>query len=85
MKRVTKYVFETSDGKAFDIREEAERHESELSLAAFFSEDAELGDETLITGHIIDNLDRFAEIIRPMIRKPRGSKATVAEYEEMLK
>lgn len=73
MKKITKHVFETSDGQAFDVKADAERHEVELNLAAFFGNSETSGESIAET--ILDNLDAFAEIIRPLIRKPRKAKA----------
>jgi hypothetical protein len=90
MKRVTKHVYETSDGKPFDIKADAEKHEARLKIAEFFSGAEAEGDFSLgenAASHIIDNLDDFAEIIRPLIRKPRAAKAEAKadEYEAKMK
>ena len=86
MKKVTKHIFETSDGKPFDIKADAEKHEAGLSLAAFFGDDAPDIDGHEVAAHIIDDLDRFAEIIRPLIRKPRAAKAEAQadDYEAQM-
>lgn len=84
MKKITKHVYETSDGKPFDIKADAEKHEAGLELAAFFDSKVE-GIE--VAGQILDNLDAFAEIIRPLIRKPRGARAEAQadDYEAEMK
>ena len=87
MRKVTKHVYETSDGKPFDIKADAEKHEAKLSLVKFFEDFGNDPSEEVTTttaAAIIDNLDRFAEIIRPLIRKPRAAKATPEEYEALL-
>lgn len=85
MKKVTKHVYETSDGKPFDIKVDAEKHEAGLSFAAFFGGDQHNGPE--IAKSIMADLDAFAEIIRPLIRKPRAAKAEAQadDYEAEMK
>lgn len=92
MRKVTKHVFETSDGTAFDIKVDAEKHEARLSLAEPFDGsgidwDDDFSQGEIAASAIIDNLDRFAEIIRPLIRKPRKAKdeAKADEYEAAMK
>lgn len=91
MRKVTKHVYETSDGKAFDIKEDAIRHESGLTLADFLDEhfpaSADCSPGTAMAEVILDNLDDFAKIIRPLIRKPRTAKAEAQadEYEAAMK
>ena len=80
MKKVTKHVFETSDGKAFDVKAEAEKHECYIALEKFFEAHLSYDDEdgpgqADTASAVVDNLDAFAEIIRPLIRKPRAAKA----------
>ena len=75
MKKITKHVFETSDGKAFDVKADAEKHEAGLGLEQFFGDVCPTLESYLIAEGILDNLDAFAEIIRPLIRKPRKAKA----------
>jgi hypothetical protein len=91
MKKITKHVFVTSDGKPFDIKVDAEKHEAGLDLVQFF-----LGTKHFhgleqeakdAVSAILDNLDDFAEIIRPLIRKPRGARAEAQadDYEAEMK
>ena len=87
MRKVTKHVFVTSDDKTFDIKEDAERHQARLDLAALFEASEFDGDFTFgenAASAIIDHLDHFAVVLRPLLRKPRDAKATPEAYEAML-
>jgi hypothetical protein len=83
MKKITKHVYETSDGKAFDIKADAEKHEGYLSLGKFFEEFGDAAPAQVI----MLELNAFAEIIRPLIRKPRAAKAEAQadDYEAQMK
>ena len=78
MKRVMGYEV---DGKIYYSKAEAEGAQARLNLAEFFGGPDHNGPE--VAKSIFDNLDAFAEIIRPLIRKPRTAKAEVQadEYE----
>ena len=89
MRKVTKHVFETSDGKAFDIKAEAERHQARLDLAGLFEASEFDGDSTFgenAASAIIDHLDHFAAVLRPLLRKPRAAnaEATADDYEAQM-
>jgi hypothetical protein len=89
MRKVTKHVWESDDGQAFDTKAEAEKHDARMALDKFFQplgEDAEIDDYPLISTHILADLDRFAEIIRPLIRRPRAAKAEAQadDYEAQM-
>jgi hypothetical protein len=81
IRKVTKHVFETSAGKPFDDKASAAKHQARLDLAEFFNVPALDGGEG-VADQIIDNLDAFAEIIRPLIKKPRGKASGEAQADD---
>lgn len=76
-------VYTTSDGKAFDNKDKAMKHQAEINLRGFFlsSVDGNEATAALVAQSILDDLDGFREVLGPLVRKPRGSKTveTVAE------
>lgn len=85
IRKVTKHVFETSDGKPFDVKGKAQAHQARLDIAelldsAEYDGDFSFGENA--ASAIIDSLGAFAEIIRPLIRKPRGKAAAEVQADE---
>ena len=89
MRKVTKHVYETTAGKPFDIKEDAEKHQARLDLAGLFEASEFDGDFTFgenAASAVFDHFDKFAEVLRPLLRKPRAAKAeaTADEYEAQM-
>lgn len=68
-------VYTASDGKVFDSKAEAEKHQARLSLANWFKADVDDATANNLVRSITDDLDGFREVIAPLIRKPRSPKA----------
>ena len=66
-------VWNTTDGKSFDDKGKAERHQDELNLVSFFRSAVD-GDEATairVAQTIIDDPEGFRECAGVVLRKPR--------------
>lgn len=89
--------YETSDGETFTRREDAERHEATIAVQAWIDGcpvDVELDVSAgNLVRLIMSDPDRARAVLMPLmpVKRPRApkarpkKKATVAEYEDMLK
>ena len=68
---IRKTIYQTSDGAVFDSADDAERYERKLALEEFFTgKGMDVAADPVATA-ILDNLDAFGDIIRPMIKQRR--------------
>ena len=76
-------VWGASDGKSFDNKADAARHQSILNLRAWFQATVDEASAVQLVDAITSDVDGFREIVHPILAKPRAPRGSKKAAESL--